>query len=103
MDKETKDLVEVNNEKDLMAKDVLQMMMKLVIALVVSLLLVIGAFIGYAVYKDHQYNEFINSFEFEGETTETIVDSGDGGNAGFVGGNSDVVNNGEDSTQDDQN
>ena len=94
MDKETKDLVEVNNERDLMAKDVLQMMMKLVIGLVLALLVVIGAFISYAVYKDYQFTEFINSFEVEG--VETIVDGGDGGNAGFVGGNGDVVNNGED-------
>lgn len=65
MDKETKDLGEVNKEKDLMAKDVLQMMMKLVIGLVLALLITIGAFIGYAVYKDKQFTDFIDSFEYE--------------------------------------
>lgn len=55
----------MEKEKDLMAKDVLQMMMKLVIALVVSLLLIIGAFIGYAVYKDKQFTDFVDSFEYE--------------------------------------
>lgn len=97
MEKNTKDLVEVNNEKDLMAKDVLQMMMKLVIALVVSLLLVIGAFIGYAVYKDNQYNEFINSFEYE--VTDEYVDqsANDGGDTNFIKGDGNVLDGKSDS------
>lgn len=65
MEKNTKDLVEINNERDLMAKDVLQMMMKLVIGLVLALLVVIGAFISYAVYKDKQFTDFVDSFEYE--------------------------------------
>lgn len=78
-------------EKDLMARDVLQMMMKLVVTLVVILVLIIGAFIGYSIYKDKQYNDFINSFEYE--TTETIKqDTTYGGNANYVDGFGDIVN-----------
>lgn len=72
-------------EKDLMARDVLQMMMKLVVTLVVIIVLVIGAFIGYSIYKDKQYNDFINSFEFE------TVDI----NADQDGQGTNIVNNGE--------
>ena len=83
----------MEKEKDLMAKDVLQMMMKLVIGLVLALLVTIGAFISYAVYKDYQYTEFINSFEFEGETVETITqDTTDGGNASYLKGDGDITN-----------
>lgn len=97
MDKETKDLGEVNKEKDLMAKDVLQMMMKLVIGLVLALLVVIGAFISYAVYKDNQYNEFINSFEYE--VTDEYVDqsANDGGDTNFIKGDGNVLDGKSDS------
>lgn len=90
-------------EKDLMAKDVLQMMMKLVIGLVLALLVVIGAFISYAVYNDYQYTEFINSFEFE--TSETTIDSNQDGQGTNIVNNGEMtdVPNGENSPQDSQN
>lgn len=80
----------MEKEKDLMAKDVLQMMMKLVIGLVLALLVVIGAFISYAVYKDYQFTEFINSFEFESEYV--TQDATDGGNANILKGDGDILN-----------
>ena len=97
MDKDTKDLVEANNERDLMAKDVLQMMMKLVIGLVLALLITIGAFISYAVYKDYQFTEFINSFEFESEYV--TQDATDGGNANILKGDGDILNGSSDVPQ----
>lgn len=93
----------MEKEKDLMAKDVLQMMMKLVIGLVLALLVVIGAFISYAVYKDYQYTEFINSFEFE--TSETTIDSNQDGQGTNIVNNGEMtdVPKGENSPQDSQN
>lgn len=103
MEKNTKDLVEVNNEKDLMAKDVLQMMMKLVIGLVLALLITIGAFISYAVYKDYQFTEFINSFEVE--TSETTIEADQDGQGTNIVNNGEMtdVPKGENSPQDSQN
>ena len=97
MEKNTKDLGEVNKEKDLMAKDVLQMMMRLVIGLVLALLVVIGAFISYAVYKDYQFTEFINSFEVESEYV--TQDATDGGNANILKGDGDIPNGSSDVPQ----
>ena len=66
-----------------------QMMMKLVIGLVLALLITIGAFISYAVYKDYQFTEFINSFEFESEYV--TQDATDGGKANILKGDGDIL------------
>lgn len=79
-------------EKDLMAKDVLQMMMKLVIGLVLALLVVIGAFISYAVYKDKQYTDFINSFEYDITDEYINQDAADGGDTNLLKGDGNVIN-----------
>ena len=87
----------MEKEKDLMAKDVLQMMMKLVIGLVLALLVTIGAFISYAVYKDYQFTEFINSFEVESEYV--TQDTTDGGNANILKDDGDILNGSSDVPQ----
>ena len=89
-------------ERDLMTGDVFKMMCKIIAGFAIVWLITIGGFLGYIVYKDYQYsnsvnqmmdkyNEFINSFEFTGETT---IDVKDGGNAGIVK-NGGTINNGE--------
>lgn len=65
-------------ERDLMTGDVFKMMCKIISGFAIVWLITIGGFLGYIIYKDHQYsssvnqmmdkyNEFINSFEFVGE------------------------------------
>lgn len=90
-------------ERDLMAKDILKTMIRMIVGLVCALLLTVTGFMCYIAYKDNQYNEtikqitaqyneFINSFEFTSDTTDVSQNTTDGGNANYLGGNGDVNN-----------
>lgn len=91
-----------NKQKDLMVSDVFKTITTMFWSVLIIFSLTIASFFGYMIYKDYQhnklvqnitdkYNEFINSFEFSGET---IIDATDGGNAGLIK-NGGTINNGE--------
>lgn len=91
-----------SQERDLMVNDVFRTITKMFWLMLLTCSITITGFFGYVVYKDHQhnkliitmtdkYNEFINSFDFYGET---VIDATDGGNAGLIK-NGGTINNGE--------